>query len=193
MKVLLIKEFRSKLKNDTIEFFEEDGVLNIEKLINTYNFYIYKILSNRISNELDIEEILSDVFIIFWKKYNKLSGNTEVKPYLIGITKNLIKQKYRDYSINFEDIELYDNDIKEDAVIEDIIENKEKAKIIADSLTRIKEIDKQIFIMFYYHQKKVKEIAKSLKISEAKVKIILHRVRKFIRKNLKERGYNYGK
>ncbi len=33
MKVLLIKEFRSKLKNDTIEFFEEDGVLNIEKLI----------------------------------------------------------------------------------------------------------------------------------------------------------------
>ena len=114
------------MKNDTIELFEEDGVLNIEKLINTYNFYIYKILSNRISNELDIEEILSDVFIIFWKKYNKLSGNTEVKPYLIGITKNLIKQKYRNCSINFEDIGLYDNDIRDDTVIENVIENKEK-------------------------------------------------------------------
>lgn len=181
------------MKNDTIEFFKEDGVLNIEKVINTYNSYIYRILSNCISNELDIEEILSDVFIIFWKKYKKLSVNTEVKLYLIGITKNLIKQKYRDYGINFEDIELYDNDIRDDVVIEDIIENKEKAKIISDSLTRIKEIDKQIFIMFYYNQKKVKEIAKSLKISEAKVKIILHRVRKAIRKNLKERGYDYGK
>ncbi len=181
------------MKNNTIEFFEEDGVLNIEKVINTYNSYIYRILSNRISNELDIEEILSDVFIIFWKKYNKLTINTEVKPYLIGITKNLIKQKYIDYRINFEDIELYENDIKDDTVMEDIIENKEKAKIISDSLTRIKEIDKQIFIMFYYNQKKVKEIANELKISEAKVKIILHRVRKVIRKNLKERGYDYGK
>lgn len=181
------------MKNYTIEFFEENGILNIEKVINTYNYYIYKILINSISNELDIEEILSDVFLIFWKKYNKLSINTEVKPYLIGITKNLIKQKYRDYNINFEDIELYENNIKDDFIIEDIIESKEKAKIISDSLTTIKEIDKQIFIMFYYNQKKIKEIANELKISEAKVKIILHRVRKIIKKNLKERGYNYGK
>ena len=88
MKVLFIKEFRSKLNNETIESFEEEGILNIEKVINGYNAYIYKILQNSISNELDIEEILSDVFVIFWKKHKELDKRTKVKPYLAGITKN---------------------------------------------------------------------------------------------------------
>ena len=47
--------------------------------------------------------------------------------------------------------------------------------------------------MFYYKSKKIKEISKELNISEAKVKITLHRLRKFVKKKLKERGYDYGK
>ena len=47
--------------------------------------------------------------------------------------------------------------------------------------------------MFYYNQQKIKDISKLLNISEAKVKIILYRTRKLIKKNLKERGYSYGK
>lgn len=178
---------------ETIESFEEDGVLNIEKVINNYNSYIYKILSNSISNQLDIEEILSDVFTIFWKNYKRLDIYAEIKPYLIGITKNLIKKKYRGYNVNFENIELYDNDIVCNTDIIDVLENKEKTKIISDCLNIIKSTDSQIFIMFYYNQKKIKEIANILKVSETKVKITLHRTRKFIRKKLKERGYDYGK
>ena len=77
--------------------------------------------------------------------------------------------------------------------IEELVENKEKSKIISDSLVNMKEIDKKVFMMFYYNQIKIKEISKTLKISEAKVKIILHRTRKIIKKNLVERGYSYGK
>lgn len=181
------------MKNETIASFEEDGILNIERVISGYNAYIYKILRNSISNEADIEEILSDVFIIFWKNYKRLDRETEIKPYLIGITKNLIKKKYRDYSVNIENIELYENNIVSHINIEELVENKEKSEIISDSLSNIKDIDRRVFIMFYYNQKKIKDIAKILKVSEAKVKIILYRVRKIIKKNLKERGYNYGK
>lgn len=46
------------MKKETIKTFEEKGVLNIEKIINGYNAYIYKILKNSISSEADIEEIL---------------------------------------------------------------------------------------------------------------------------------------
>ena len=193
MKVLFIKEFRSKLNNETIESFEAEGILNIEKVINGYNAYIYKILKNSISNELDIEEILSDVFVIFWKKHKELDKRTKVKPYLAGITKNLIKKKYANYSINVENIDDYENEMVYNIATEELVENKEKSKIISKTLANIKEIDKDIFIMFYYKQKKIKDIARIFKISETKVKVILHRVRKSIKKNLKERGYNYGK
>ena len=181
------------MKTDTIEIFEKDGILDIEKIINRYNSYIYKILKNSISNELDIEEILSDVFIIFWKNYKKLDINTQVKPYLIGITKNLIKKKYRKYNMDIEGIELYEDKIFDTIDIEELVENNEKSKIIQIYLSNINSIDKQAFIMFYFNQKKIKDIAKSLNISEGKVKISLFRTRKNIRRILKEGGYDYGK
>lgn len=181
------------MKKETIENFKEDGVLNIEKVIRTYNSYIYKVLRNGISNEDDIEEILGDIFTILWKNYERLDNATEVKPYLIGIAKNLIKKKYQEYNVKFEDIGLYEDKFKCDVNLTEIVENKEKAQIISHSLDNMKNIDREIFIMFYYNQKKIKEIARSLKITEAKVKIILHRTRKNMKKNLKERGYDYGK
>lgn len=181
------------MKNGTIETFEENGVLNIEKVIGVYNAYIYRILKNSISNEFDIEEMLSDVFVIFWKNYKRLDKQTEIKPYLIGITKNLIKKKYRDYNVKIENIEFYENDIEYNINIEELAENKEKSKIISQSLKNLKETEKNVFIMFYYNQIKIKDISKILKISEAKVKIILYRTRKTIKRKLKERGYDYGK
>lgn len=193
MKVLLIKEFRSKLDKETIELFEKEGILNIEEVINGYNAYIYKILRNSISNESDIEEILSDVFIIFWRKYKELDKKTKIKPYLVGIAKNLIKKKYRDYIINIENIDSYEEEIIYNIDIQELAENNEKSKVISESLSNIKDIDRNVFIMFYYNQKKIKDISRIFKISEAKVKVILYRVRKSIRKNLKERGYDYGK
>lgn len=181
------------MKKETIEEFEENGILNIEKIINVYSTYIHKILKNSISNESDIEEILSEIFIIFWKNSKKLDKKTKIKPYLIGIAKNLIKKKYRDYNIKIENIDGYENKVICHIDIQELVENKEKSKIISETLSNIKNIDRNVFIMFYYNQKKIKNISQIFKISETKVKVILYRVRKTIRKNLKERGYNYGK
>lgn len=172
------------MNKETIESFEEEGILNIEKVINGYNAYIYKILRNSISNELDIEEILSEVFIIFWKKYRELDRKTKVKPYLVGIAKNLIKKKYKEYSVNIENIDDYENKIAYHIDTQELAENKEKSRIISESLSNIKDVDRNVFIMFYYNQKKIKDISKKFKISEVKVKVILHRVRKNIRKRV---------
>lgn len=179
------------MRDETLDSFEEEDTLNIEKVISKYNSYIYKILKNSLSNELDIEETLSDVFLIFWKNYKRLDKEIPVKPYLIGITKNLIKKKYANYNIDITNIELFDNSIISSIDIERLIENNEKSKIVSDTLAKVKDIDKNIFMMFYYNQKRIKNIAKILKISEPKVKISLYRTRKLIKKNLKERGYDY--
>ena len=57
------------MDNKTIGDFEKDNSLNIEEVINIYNYYIYSILKNSMINKEDIEEILSDVFVILWKNY----------------------------------------------------------------------------------------------------------------------------
>ena len=183
------------MDNKTLKDFEENDTLDIEKIIDNYNAYIYTILKNSLKNNEDIEEILSDVFTILWKNYNHLDKNIQVKPYLIGISKNLIRKKYRISNINFkiENIDDYENEVSSFVDIQNIIERKEKSKIISDIIDNMKQDEKQIFIMFYYKSQKIKEISKEFNISVSKVKITLHRLRKLIKKKLKERGYSYEK
>lgn len=181
--------------NKTIADYEENNKLNIEEIIETYNGYIYTILKNCMSNKEDIEEVLSDVFVVLWKNYQKLDKTLKVKPYLIGITKNLIKKKYRILSIknNVDNIDDYENEISSYIDIQNLAEQNEKSQIIQNMIDNMKVEEQQIFISFYYKGKKIKEISKELNISEVKIKVILHRLRKSIKKRLKERGYDYGK
>lgn len=182
------------MDNKTIGDFEKDNSLNIEEVINIYNYYIYLILKNSMINKEDIEEILSDVFVILWKNYERLDKNMEVKLYLVGIVKNLIKKRYRKLNKqnSIENIIDYEEKLSDYIDVEDLAQKNEKSKIISETLNEVKKEEKQIFMMFYYNSKKIKEISKELKISESKIKVILHRLRKKIRKKLKERGYNYG-
>jgi len=183
------------LDNKTIRNFEKNGVLDIEIIIATYNSYIYTIIKNSLSNKEDIEEILSDVFMVLWKNYEKIDKDIKIKPYLIGITKNLIRKKYRvlNETTITENIENYEYEINNNIDVQSLAEQNEKSKIISETIDGMKKEEQKIFIMFYYKSKKIKEISKELNASEAKIKITLHRLRKQMKKKLKERGYDYGK
>ncbi len=64
-------------------------------------------------------------------------------------------------------------------------------KFIENIINNMDKESKEIFIYFYYEQRKIKEISKILNISESKVKTRLHRVRKKIKKELEKGGYRY--
>lgn len=192
MKGILKKEFRSKLenKNDKIWQYVENGKLQMEKVIEIYSNYVCKIIRNsyiNISNE-DLEEIALEVFLTLWKNQYKLDLNKKMSSYIAGITKNLIKKKYREIKSSY-NIEDYDEQIIETNSFELALYQKEKNEIVINELEELEQKDKEIFIMYYYENKKLKEIAKILKISESKAKVKLHRIRKRLKKVLKERGY----
>ncbi len=172
--------------------FEENGILNIEEVINKYNNYIYKMLKNSITKEEDIEEILSDTFVALWKNYDFLDKNINLKAYLIGITRNLVKKKYREYS-KFSNLEEVSENISSYIDIEKNTEENEKIKLISMIINNMIEEERNIFIMFYYKNYKIKEIASKLNIGVSKVKVTLHRLRKKVKKTFKESGYDYGR
>jgi len=181
------------LNNKTLNDFLNNDVLNIEKIVTTYSSYIYTIVKKCIDNNEDIEELISDVFIALWNNYKRLEASLELKPYLAGITKNLIKNKYRELSNNIQlcDITDYECIVESKIDVSSVAEQSEKNKYIVKTLNELKTEDKQIFIMFYYNSKKIKEIAKILGISISKVKTTLHRVRKKMKNELKKGGYSY--
>lgn len=178
-------------KEHLINEYVKDGELNIEKIVKDYNSYIRTIVTNSsknyFSNE-DIEEVVSDAFFILWKNREKLETNRVLKFYLVGITRNLIKEKNRMIK-SMLDIDDYIEKITDKDNIDFVYEQREKTKYLQKVLNNMKNTDVEIFEYFYYYDRSIKEIATIMRLSEFSVKSKLYRIRKKLKKKLEEGGY----
>lgn len=193
LKDVLKKEFRSKLKleDKKIHTYIENDNLQMEMIIEDYSNYVKTIIRNsyiNLSNE-DVEEVVIDVFLTLWRNQDKLDINKSMSLYISGVTKNLIKYKYRQSKENL-NIEEYEENLVEVSNMEVILSHNEKRNIITEELKKVKKEDSEIFIEYYYDDRSVKEISKIFNMSESKIKSKLFRVRKRLKKALKKRGYS---
>ncbi len=177
-----------------ISKYKQNTSINMDEMVKDYSKYMYKVIKNMtsyLSNE-DIEEVILDVFLIIWNNRYKLKDELPIKPYIIGITKNIVRNKCKNASIiyNLEDYQ----DVVEDSIdIQSLLEQKEKNKIIKKALDSMKEIDRNIFILFYYNSMNISQIANKLGISKVNTKTKLYRIRKKLKKFLIQGGYNNGR
>lgn len=176
--------------NNEIKYYMKNNELDLEKIINEYSSYIGTIINNMAKDILkdeDKEEIASEVFFILWKNRNNLDINKILSPYIAGITKNVVKNYLRKTKINF-DISDYENSLYSYDKINLLDNSVEEINIIEKKLENMKEIDKVIFLDFYYSSKSIKDIAKEQKMSEFSVKQRLYRIRNRIKKEVKYYG-----
>ena len=150
-----------------LEDYVENKQLNIEQVIKDYSGYVYTAIINIAGNlsEEDIEEILSDVFFIFWKKKDTLKKDDKISFYLVGIAKNLIKEKYRKQKDNL-NIEDFENNISTNNDIYEYYEEKSRVEQIQKIVNDLDDIDKVIFRLFYYNNTKSREIAQKKKMNQ---------------------------
>ena len=174
-------------KDREIKRYIKNNELDLERIINEYSSYIAIIINNMASTNLsneDKEEIISEVFFILWKNKHKLDINKSLSSYIAGITRNLVKEYLRKIKINV-DISDYENSLYGYDKIDFLDTNIQEIMHIEKKLENMKEIDKTIFLDFYYSSKSIKDIAKEQKISEFSVKQRLYRIRNKIRKEVK--------
>ena len=180
------------MKNENaIYMYIKDNVLDIDKIIDDFSGYLYTIIQNAGDFiKEDIEEIISDTYLILWNNQYKLDLDKKLSSYLVGIVKNLIKQKYKIFNNSYDNIESYEDILITNEGLDVVIENNEVNRKIIELLNELKEDEKEIFYEYYFYSRKIKEIAIENNISESKVKIILHRTRNKLRKELLKGGYS---
>ena len=181
------------MSNKKIREYIFDGKMDITNIMKDFAGYVFIIIKNSKYNfnDEDIEEIASDVFLVIWQNQKKLDINKEIKPYIAGITKNLILKKQRMITNQNLDIEILEKSIQDNTDVYNKTEENEKTRIIMEELKNMKEEDRKIFKSYYYSSKKIKDISRELGISEIKVKSRLSRIRKKLKKELEKRGYGY--
>ena len=180
------------MKNENaIYMYIKGNVLDIDKIIDDFSGYLYTIIQNA-GNFMkeDIEEIISDTYLILWNNQYKLDLDKKLSSYLVGIVKNLIKQKYKIFNNIYENIECYEEILITNERLDVVIENNEINRKIIELLNKLKVEDKEIFYEYYFYSRKIKEIASINNISESKVKVMLHRTRNKLRKELLKGGYS---
>ena len=165
--------------------------LDIERMIMDFKNYVIHIIENNSRGYFsyeDKEEIISDVFLSVWHNKKKIDDKKPLKNYIAGITKNLIRVKFK--NINKLENEVYLEN--EDAVylkdIDIIYEQDEINQAITEELNNMKKKEYQIFCKYYYLSKSISEISKEMKLSEINVKVKLHRIRKKLKTRLIKRG-----
>lgn len=177
------------VREQTINIYIVDGKLDMQKIIDDYYNYISTIIRNATIISLeDEEEIMSDVFLIIWKNQYKLDIEANFSPYIAGITKRVVYRKYNELRKTIQILE-NEAEIADLFNVEKIIEQKEIDDLIGKQLKEIGQTEYEIFTKFYYEGKKVKEIAKELKLTIANVKTKLHRTREKMKKILKLGGF----
>lgn len=167
-----------------IKHYIKNNKLDLEKIINEYSTYIATIIKNMARDSLnneDKEEIISEVFFILWKNENKLDINKYLSSYIAGITRNVVKEYLRKVKVNF-DISNYEDSLYSYDEINFLNNSVGEISKIEKKLENMKEIDKKVFLDFYYSSKSIKDIAKKYSISEFSVKQRLYRIRKKIKK-----------
>lgn len=175
-----------------IREYYKNNELDLEVIIDEYSRYIYKIIENMAIQYLskeDVEEIISDTFVVLWKNRDKLDKTKDLSPYIAGITKNLVREKTRVINIH-NDISDYENIIQDFFKIDMLCEQREKIAIIDKTVKDMKKIDIEIFELYYYSSMKYNEISNILNMSEFTIKSKLFRIRKKIRKELLKGGYS---
>lgn len=190
-----------KILEDYLEVGKNE--LNIEKIINDFSSSLYRFVKNNnyygnnsyYLNKEDIEEIVSESFFVLWNNYKKLDLSDNISNYLCGVSRNILLKKLRknkifNKNVNIED---YQNILDSKKDVEDMFYEQERISFMENIVLGLDSESREIFILYYYEQRKVKEISKILNISESKVKTKLYRIRKKLKKELKEGGYGYGK
>ena len=92
-----------------------------------------------------------------WKNGRKLSEGTELKPYIAGITKNIIKNKYRKSELKF-DLSEYENRLISNNDLEKITEENDQNDIIKSTLKELKSQEYQVFKCFIVKEKQLKKL-----------------------------------
>lgn len=177
MKDILIK----RLKKHEEAAFEEV----MDKYLPLVSNIVYNICRDRLSKE-DMEETISDIFVILWKNTDKIIEG-KLQGYLCRIART--KALDRLAAVKPQTLDIDELEMQSDFSIEVTAEINDMSEILQNLIDELPEPDREIMLRYYYYQQTAPMISEITGINKETVKSKLQRTKEKLRQKLKERGY----
>jgi RNA polymerase sigma factor (sigma-70 family) len=158
-------------------------------LVEKHKNLAYTIALRIAKNHEDAEEIAQDAFLKAYNSLNSFKEKSKFSTWLYKIVFNaaisrMRKKKILKVSMDEGNI---GNTIQEEQI--DALDNlhkKERKKIIAEAIARLKEDESVVMTLYYLNENNLKEIEEITGFSNSNIKILLHRGRKKLLLELKK-------
>ncbi len=156
--------------------------MEIEQLIDTYSDYLYRIAYIYTKDRTAAEEVVQDVFLIYYRKSHQFQGNATLKTYLVKMTINRSYDYLRSWK-NKKHIVL--EMIKGSAKgVEQLYVEKELRGEITAAVLTLPIKDREVLLLYYYEEMTLAEIAELLELAVSTVKSRLQRAREKLKPKL---------
>lgn len=132
-------------------------------------------------NKAMAEDIVSEAF---FKALGSADDSIrDFKPWLLAVCRNEFLMHSRKQS-RISDTELHEGmSVQEDEILHHIIKREEYCELYR-TISALADSQKEVIVLFYFNGLRVKGISEVIGKSEANVKVLLHRAREELRKNM---------
>lgn len=182
-------------KGNIINPFEIDTEQHFGTFYNSYYKRFIRYAFYYVNDKQTAEDITHDALIYYWENRERLSPEVDVLGYILLTVRNkclnYLKHLQLEADYMHKHIELQEQEIKarimtlEDADYVDIF-MKDIVKIMTDSLTKLPQQTRDIFIQNRFHNKSRKEIAMELGVSVQKIDYHINKANEHLAKDLKD-------
>lgn len=174
-----VKQLRMCLKGDPRAF---------EVIVSKYQELICAITFSGTADVQQSEELAHQTFINAWKNLSQLKDLSRFRPWLCTIARNnirnFINKNQRDIIAKAKPMEnLNDKATDESSPLESAIKKEHRA-LVSEAIQQIPEQYREPLVLYYRQQQSVKQVARSLDLSQEIIKKRLQRGRKMIKEQL---------
>lgn len=189
-------KLRGTMKEEKLLRALGDGdVRALERIMKKYSGYVCTVARNfsrGAFSEDDIDEISVEVFYKLWEHRGELDIKLGLSAYLSAVTKNAVKNRFRDLPPPYEDIDdISELEIPSVFSVEHQAELSDMMKCLDEGLKLLSPKKQEIFLRFYFYGESASQIADAMNITESSVRTELHRTRAKLQEYMSERGYDH--
>jgi RNA polymerase sigma-70 factor (ECF subfamily) len=152
-----------------------------EHLVNRYKDMAFSIARRVCSNAEDAEEVAQDAFLKAYQALDKFKQESKFSTWLYRIVTNTAISSTRKKKVAMASLdETMVENFSEDEVQENLnaMGSEEKSRCIKEAMQQLHPQDCLLINMFYTDELSIEEISEVSGLSQANVKVRLHRIRK---------------
>lgn len=176
----------SSNENELVNQAKEGQTEAFSRLVEKYRQKVFQTSMGFLHNADDAEDLTQDIFVKVWHSLKSFDGRSTFSTWLYRIAVNqainqVRKNKLRSFAgINSE---IHESQYSDDNA-EETLERKELKKQIWQAIDKLKSNQKKAFVLFYYQELSIKEVAEVMDLSQKATESLVFRARKNLQKAL---------